>query len=94
MNRTLLSGDAALAHQISTLRTEFRIVRHAAARAASGATVHRLTNCITTIQAALVLLETDAAPHRPESVPVLLRLAAARLREARQLVAHAGCGRT
>lgn len=87
MNTQLLTIDD---ERTRLLRDELRALRHAAARNASGAIVHRIYNCIQTAQSAISLVETDKAQDRPETIPMLLTLAMERLREGRTLLQHNG----
>src|SRR4051794_39879911 len=68
------------------LASELRAVQHARARGASGATVHRLDNLLSTTSLALYLAGSAAMQEQPETIALLVSLAEASLHEARALL--------
>src|SRR5699024_4742455 len=78
---------------MNCLSSQLRAIRHAAIRAVSGATIHRLSNCLSNITMALSLIETALSSGQTETVPRLLTLAEESLTEARVLICQVNSSR-
>ncbi len=71
------------------LRSELYALRLAAARHASGATVHRIDACISNVQTALYLIDRDAREGRLALILERMAVAQQALQEGRALVYEA-----
>ena len=77
-----------LTQRAGIVRASLQQVRREAQQAGSGATIHTLTNRISTAHAVLIIVETRATSVPSEQLVELMDLADASLRDARALIAQ------